>query len=210
MTNDTQKARECYCGKPLASDSNYCEEHEFDEDYCPDCHHSPHLELCRFADAESEIFHKDAEIADLRTAFNKFALNVMVAAIEGIADAAIVKQATYTEHTSLDAVRTLAKKHKSLRAQAEKDKAENNRLREILIASMNVVGYASSDVSVDFLANLPTELTAKKVATDARIAKLEETLKEIANSTSCTVNASRLKSKIARAALPPSTDTKGA
>jgi len=50
------------CGRPRARRSNYCEEHQFDDDYCPDCHASPHEEGCRVLQLETELKEARAEV----------------------------------------------------------------------------------------------------------------------------------------------------
>jgi len=122
------------------------------------------------------VAQKDVEILALRTAFNKFALNVMVAAIEGVADAAIVKQAIYTEHTSLDAVRTLAEKHKSLRARvAELEEA----LRKIAGIPIGEYGsdadYEEEPKAIDGVPEF-----ANREELEAFLAKMEEEMREAA------------------------------
>ncbi len=62
----------------------------------------------------------------LQTAFNQFALQVMVLAVEGLADAAIIKHQPMTEHHSLAAVKQLSDYAKELRLEkAQREKARD-------------------------------------------------------------------------------------
>lgn len=78
------------CGKSIGvvsnPPSNYCEEHEFDDDYCPDCHHSPHFERCTVAAYVDEIRRLRSELADAQTAIDTY-VEALAVSKQQLADA---------------------------------------------------------------------------------------------------------------------------